>query len=872
MKRGKILGVALLLLSTFGPIASAQAASSANGSVSPNINPSTWTSSTTVDIGSFKSGHLTVDGDTVHSGNVTIDSGRTSGSGDSSVTITNDSLSQWLITGNLTFLSTIVNSSITQNGGTVSIDGSLVFSTCSVSPETYNLNGGTLALGGITASGSYYQFNFNGGTLQANNSFTTSINTTLTGTDTINTNGYNVTWAGSLQGTGALVKTGDGTLTITGKNTSSGGTTISGGTIAVSSDSNLGISTGGLTFDGGTLQCTHGLDSSRSITLNSGGGTVDVDSGYDVTLSGTISGKGKLTKTGEGTLLLSGANDYSGGTDVETGYLGGTTASIKGDLYVASGGTVAFTNTSDFTYSSAISGAGTVYTNGQTLLATGTITPTSTKYALTINGNLKTSSTTTLNIATTTSACSVLHVTSAATVDGGTVSIGTTGGYTTGTKYTFLTADILNVDNAFDVAIDSAFLTAALGNNDRTMWFTLASSGGGYVDEAHTGNQYAVASYLDAHKSGATGDFATVLDALNLQTGDGARAAFNAMSGEIHGSLQTITIENSEHLLQTVASRMRTQSMAQGDGSTSYNTNGDSLVYVNRRTNSFDTLAQKMSGWTTWAESYGVGAAIASNGNASGLTYSTGGLMLGMERYLDENTLFGFGGGYAASSTTLSDRSDWGSIDGGQVCAYLHRDVGSHYLTGIAAFGYNQYSTKRYIDFGDIDRTATANYHGGSYSAYFETGRNVLGRFTHLQPFAALEYIGVQQNAFTEQGADSIDLDVDTTTANAMRGILGSRVFNHFRTKSGHLVTVNASAAWRHEFLNDNRVIDAAFTSQTGNAFAVSGVNIDRDAAIVGAGLNYALSSHCSIYGNYDLLFSQNYTAHTGLGGFQYAW
>ena len=279
-----------------------------------------------------------------------------------------------------------------------------------------------------------------------------------------------------------------------------------------------------------------------------------------------------------------------------------------------------------------------------------------------------------------------------------------------------------------------------------------------------------------------------------------------------------------------------------------------------------------MSGWTTWFDSYGVGASIAGNGNASGLSYSTGGLAIGMERHLDENTLFGFGGGYSASSTTLDSRSDWGSIDGGQFAVYMHRDIDSRYLTGIAAYGYNSYNTRRNIDFAAIDRTATADYNGNNYSAYLEAGRNIYGRIVNLQPFAALEYIGVQQNGFAEENANSIDLLVNGSTANAMRGFLGTRVLNYYRTKSGRLLTLDASAAWRHEFLDENRIIDASFAGQTGGAFAVSGINVDRDAAIVGTGLNYAVSTHCSVYANYDLLFSRNYAAHAGLGGLQYAW
>ena len=159
-----------------------------------------------------------------------------------------------------------------------------------------------------------------------------------------------------------------------------------------------------------------------------------------------------------------------------------------------------------------------------------------------------------------------------------------------------------------------------------------------------------------------------------------------------------------------------------------------------------------------------------------------------------------------------------------------------------------------------------------NYSTYAEMGRNIHGRYTHWQPFAALEYIGVRQDSFTETGADSVDLDVDGMNANAFRSLLGTRLLTYFHTQSDKLLTWNASASWRHEFLDDGRVLDATFGGMTGSAFAVSGINVDRDAAIVGTGLNYAVSSHCSLYANYDLVFSRNYAANAGLGGFQYTW
>ena len=96
-----------------------------------------------------------------------------------------------------------------------------------------------------------------------------------------------------------------------------------------------------ITFDGGTLFATSDftLDSSRGISLD-GTGTFNVDAGVTLDYAGVISGSGALTKSGTGKFLLTGANTYSGDTNITAGTLQitGTLADTT-EVVVSSGAT-----------------------------------------------------------------------------------------------------------------------------------------------------------------------------------------------------------------------------------------------------------------------------------------------------------------------------------------------------------------------------------------------------------------------------------------------------------------------------------------------------------------------------------------------------
>ena len=138
-----------------------------------------------------------------------------------------------------------------------------------------------------------------------------------------------------------------------------------------------GMGTANVTVDGGVVRAIRNNANffsnygTQQVTLGAGGGFIDTN-GYDIAIAPVMTGVGSLTKEGLGTLTLTGANDYSGGTTIAAGILqlgdGGTSGSILGN--VANSGVLAFNRSDAVTFGGTIAGTGGVWQvgTGQTIL------------------------------------------------------------------------------------------------------------------------------------------------------------------------------------------------------------------------------------------------------------------------------------------------------------------------------------------------------------------------------------------------------------------------------------------------------------------------------------------------------------------------
>lgn len=118
----------------------------------------------------------------------------------------------------------------------------------------------------------------------------------------------------AIGGAGSLVKSGYGTLALNSANTFSGGTTNNGGTINLGNAGALG--TGPLVLNGAGLGNLAQITLTNNIAIGSGANAIQLASGNNLTLTGTLSGNGSLTLGNSGyasSLYLAGTNTMSGG-------------------------------------------------------------------------------------------------------------------------------------------------------------------------------------------------------------------------------------------------------------------------------------------------------------------------------------------------------------------------------------------------------------------------------------------------------------------------------------------------------------------------------------------------------------------------------
>ncbi len=714
---------------------------------------------------------------------------------------------RWVLTGNHSY-----TGSTTISAGTLALSGS-----GSIATSARIIADGTFDISGVTPVDSSIRSLSGAGNI-------------ILGTKTLVITNANDSFSGSIAGAGGLTISG-GTQTLTGSNTYSGGTRIiSGGTLSIASDDSLGASSGGLTFDGGTLQNTASFTSARSATVNAGGGTFRTDA--DLTWSGTIGGTGALSKTGSAVMNLTGdSSSFTGATLITEGTLLVNGALSGSAVTVQSGAT--------------LGGSGTV--GATTLASGGRIAPGNSIGTLTVSGSYSQASGASYQVeldpATVTS--DRIQVTGTATLaSGATLSIVnyTGAAYVAGQRYTILTSTGLTGSYGSDDYVVTPFLSLRNSTDATNAYLTViqtrtvASAGG-------TSNEVAVGAGVDSLPAGNT----VQTEVTNSPTLEAARGALGYLSGEIHGSAKTVLLDESWLLRAAVNDRLRAAFGAVGAAPMATLNYGFSADLAPAVKGPMPRLAPAER-FAVWGQGYGSWSRINGDGNAASLRHTTGGLFIGADVAAFDTLRFGVIAGYSRSSFDVDARLSSGESDNYHLGLYGGGQWGALGLRAGLSYTWHDIETRRGIVSPGLGSILRAGYDAGTAQAFGELGyridlgRTALGKVA-LEPFAGLAYVVLRSDGFSETGgAAALTGSSDDTSLGY--ATLGLRAATSARIQ-GIDLTLRGALGWRHAFGELDPKATLAFAG--GSLFTIAGVPIARNAALVEAGLDLAITANATL-------------------------
>ena len=719
----------------------------------------------------------------------------------------------------------------------------------------------------------------------------------LTAAATISTNSFTATLSGPISGAGSLSIADGGTLILSqvSANTYQGGTILRAGTLSISpiSNTDAALGSGSLSMYPSTTFLTNGsanMSSSRSILLQgSGMMTIQTElSGNTLTLGGSILGSGSLIKTGNGNLWLTGANTYSGGTEVQTNTLFGNTTSLQGAIQIDPGANLTFLQTASGAFQGTLSGSGSLnigdglasypqvqintnsspgfggpttifsgaslsvngslasspltinsggYLSGTgtvgTTTSSGTIKPGNSIGTLTISGDLTLNSTSTVLIELAPGQTSLVQVIGTASLDGTLTINPEPGFYGFGASYTILTASSARSGEfaVFNSTNPSFTPDVMYISNSVVLSFSnlppFDNFPYGNPNEESVGNN------------------------INALATSGSLSPSSPLGMAISSLAGLSTAEINEALDQMHPAPFSAFAEIQAAFGAQL------LSFFHRRPG--PNCACKNDS-RIWFEPYGNWLLEKSLGFQLGFHARSQGGAAGIDRELADGWTVGLGGAWNETHMKWNREQGFSKIQGWYAAAYSDYSYKNFYFGAACVAGFDQCRSTRHLHFSDIDEQATAKRHNtellGQICLALSSGPSNCFTF----PYVNIDYFYLREGKAKEKGAPGLNLQVEGYSESTLRTEAGFLLEGQAESDDKTLcLSPLFGVGWAMETPLNRPLYKATFEGQT-IPFRVTGWDYTWQLFTVRLGLT--LSYHCvSLFGGYWLEVSP--LAHT---------
>ncbi|MGY6268176.1 autotransporter domain-containing protein [Achromobacter denitrificans] len=356
--------------------------------------------------------------------------------------------------------------------------------------------------------------------------------------------------------------------------------------------------------------------------------------------------------------------------------------------------------------------------------------------------------------------------------------------------------------------------------------------------------------------AGKTTGASQVTTAVLSMTRDEARSALKMLSGEAHASTASVLLSQGDTVATLPLAHLRG--------------NLDAPALAGRPTaqlgsSSPDALPQSGAS-PVWAQAFGNWSTFGSDGNASRVSQSAGGIFVGGDGAVGGGWRLGGALGYTGSHNSIDDVASRSNVDSYTAALFGGRnfDAGPghfRFMAG-AAYTWHDIDTKRDVVAGSLNQRLESSYHASSTQVFTEIGYNLpLGDAYTVEPYAGLAWNQLRTRGFEESGGTAAlhgsgnSDDVTSTTL----GLRGAWLFGSDRAPG----RLTATLGWRHAMGDVTPKQELAFDG--GSTFSVAGVPIARDAAVLGLGAEMTIARNTTAGIAYDAQFGGGNRQQSGL-------
>jgi len=607
-------------------------------------------------------------------------------------------------------------------------------------------------------------------------------------------------------------------------------------------------------------------------TVNSG---ATLDTGSNI-LTSTVLNNGTLTL---GTAIIAGTISGTGTISSDEDYTNGN---------IISGASALNITTNKFTLGAAVTATTTTVSSGATLatgshILTGAVVNngTLTLGTAAITGTISGTGTvdviedytagaalgaTNLNI----SATKTLNLNAAASIISGTTTINESSASIVSNKNTDL-GNVVIVNDTDSFVIGTTYTLVEMTGSDLTVGTITGPTGTVLIpfttttaaDAEATDKITVIRDYAESSVLSLSGNNANTYTAATTATITNDTAVYNAMNAmsatEIDAAVDTMhpntngvsagTVNVSNYSVDTVSDHL-TLARAKINGTSGISTGDESLD---------DSV---------WVQGFYTDIQQDDRGGVSGYDAESYGLVLGIDHQMkNHSVVFGIALSLGKSdvkskNTTTLATTDTDSV---QVMAYITKSFSNFYLESMLSYAINSNEGTRHVVVGAIDRIAEADYKSHLIAARIGMGVPIKKDGFTILPKASINYVSLSTDTYTETGASSLNLTVNTDTLTKYTAKVGMNVSKEIQFHNGGTLTPELRTGLSYDMGDDFSTSTSSFEGG-GNAFDTNGLDAVDLSVNGGLGLSYLSESKLIEFNiNYDVNAKSDYLEQVGL-------